>query len=161
MMGSRAAHQTGLQHCMQPCCLRLAAAACFFRLPEKRQGRQTCVCRPQSSFGKDYRPSRSLRLRSTLRWRRSASDCSRNRLSHGFSYVRRSFISRKMPSRCIFFFSARSAWSTLLSRTETCKLFTPSRNFKLLTAQGHRWLALLIARHSRKAKTLSPLARPC
>src|SRR5690606_31671003 len=28
---------------------------------------------------------------------------------------------RKTPSRCSFFFSARSAWSTLLSRTTTCK----------------------------------------
>jgi hypothetical protein len=26
-----------------------------------------------------------------------------------------------MPSRCIFFFSARRAWSTSLSRTNTCK----------------------------------------
>jgi hypothetical protein len=25
-----------------------------------------------------------------------------------------------MPSRCIFFFSALRAWSTLLSRTRTC-----------------------------------------
>jgi hypothetical protein len=29
-------------------------------------------------------------------------------------------ISRKMPSRCIFFFSTLRAWSTLLSRTRTC-----------------------------------------
>ena len=29
-------------------------------------------------------------------------------------------ISRKTPSRCIFFFSALRAWSTLLSRTRTC-----------------------------------------
>ena len=36
------------------------------------------------------------------------------------SFSRRSFISRKTPSRCSFFFSARRAWSTLLSRTCTC-----------------------------------------
>src|SRR5262249_14703108 len=29
---------------------------------------------------------------------------------------------RKIPSRCIFFFSAFRAWSTLLSRTRTCTL---------------------------------------
>src|SRR5262249_19066101 len=34
----------------------------------------------------------------------------------------RSFISRKRPSRCIFFFNALRAWSTLLSRTKTCTL---------------------------------------
>ena len=33
------------------------------------------------------------------------------------------FISRKMPSRCIFFLRALSAWSMLLSRTKTCKGF--------------------------------------
>jgi hypothetical protein len=33
---------------------------------------------------------------------------------------KRSLISRKMPSRCIFFFSTLRAWSTLLSRTKTC-----------------------------------------
>src|SRR5690606_3094175 len=38
----------------------------------------------------------------------------------GFSKVRRIFISRKTPSRCIFFLRARRAWSTLLSRTRTC-----------------------------------------
>jgi len=31
-----------------------------------------------------------------------------------------------MPSRCIFFFSARRAWSTLLSRTETSTMGLPS-----------------------------------
>src|ERR1044072_9291252 len=34
-----------------------------------------------------------------------------------------------MPSRCIFFLSALRAWSTLLSRTRTCKR-------KFLLAQG-------------------------
>ena len=29
-------------------------------------------------------------------------------------------LSRKTPSRCIFFFSTLRAWSTLLSRTRTC-----------------------------------------
>src|SRR5215472_4861217 len=41
-------------------------------------------------------------------------------LSEGFSWWPRSFISRNTPSRCIFFFSALRAWSTLLSRTRTC-----------------------------------------
>ena len=36
--------------------------------------------------------------------------------SEGFSKCCRSFISRNTPSRWSFFFSARSAWSTLLSR---------------------------------------------
>src|SRR5882724_3660025 len=31
-----------------------------------------------------------------------------------------------MPSRCIFFLSALRAWSTLLSRTRTCKRSVPS-----------------------------------
>jgi hypothetical protein len=35
----------------------------------------------------------------------------------------RRFISRKTPSRCIFFLRILSAWSTLLSRTNTCKCF--------------------------------------
>src|SRR6516165_1272594 len=38
----------------------------------------------------------------------------------GLFIMAASFISRKMPSRCIFFFSALRAWSTLLSRTKTC-----------------------------------------
>src|SRR5690606_20801655 len=66
------------------------------------------------------RPSRCARLRASLRARRTASAFSRARFSEGFSKWPRIFISRKMPSRCIFFLSARSAWSTLLSRTSTC-----------------------------------------
>ena len=42
-------------------------------------------------------------LRSSLRARRTASAFSRARRSDGFSYERRNFISRKTPSRCIFF----------------------------------------------------------
>jgi len=34
-----------------------------------------------------------------------------------------------MPSRCIFFLRARSAWSTLLSRTSTCTLIPFLRVF--------------------------------
>src|SRR6516225_7704846 len=51
-----------------------------------------------------------------------ASAFSRTLLSEGFSKWPRSFISRKRPSRCIFFFNALRAWSTLLSRTKTCTL---------------------------------------
>src|SRR5271156_5716790 len=61
-----------------------------------------------------------MRLRSTLRWRRIASARSRTRRSDGFSYERRRFISRNVPSRCIFFFSTRSAALMSLSRTKTC-----------------------------------------
>src|SRR6516225_7736918 len=49
-----------------------------------------------------------------------ASAFSRTLLSEGFSKWPRSFISRKRPSRCIFYFNALRAWSTLLSRTKTC-----------------------------------------
>src|SRR5690606_30717014 len=46
---------------------------------------------------------------------------------------------RKMPSRCIFFFSARSAWSTLLSRTDTCTWFdAPLTRVDLLVGKN-RW----------------------
>src|ERR1700722_16563684 len=61
-----------------------------------------------------------MRLRSTLRWRRIASARSRTRRSDGFSYERRRFISRNVPSRCIFFFKTRSAALMSLSRTNTC-----------------------------------------
>src|SRR5271154_1082057 len=61
-----------------------------------------------------------MRLRSTLRWRRIASARSRTRRSDGFSYERRRFISRNVPSRCIFFFKTRSAALMSLSRTKTC-----------------------------------------
>src|SRR5271163_3469525 len=56
----------------------------------------------------------------TLRWRRIASARSRTRRSDGFSYERRRFISRNVPSRCIFFFKTRSAALMSLSRTKTC-----------------------------------------
>ena len=64
-------------------------------------------------------PSRWAFLRASLRARRSASLCSRADRSDGFYLLR--FISRNTPSRCIFFLRTRSAWSTLLSRTMTCK----------------------------------------
>src|SRR5271166_3661382 len=52
-----------------------------------------------------------------------ASAFSRVLRSDGFSYALRRFISRKTPSRCIFFFKTLRACSTLLSRTNTCKCF--------------------------------------
>src|SRR5581483_7984874 len=61
-----------------------------------------------------------MRLRNALRCRRIASAFSRARRSDGFSYARRFFISRKVPSRCIFFLRMRSAALTSLSRTKTC-----------------------------------------
>ena len=48
---------------------------------------------------------------------------------------KRFFISRKMPSRCIFFLSAFRAWSTLLSRTRTCTL-APSLMFRRVKAKA-------------------------
>ena len=59
---------------------------------------------------------------SSLRRRRMASARFRIRFSEGFSYARLAFMSRKTPSRCILFLSTRSAWSILLSRTDTCKI---------------------------------------
>ena len=48
-------------------------------------------------------PSRCAYLRAALRARRMASAFSRVLRSDGFSYALRRFISRKTPSRCIFF----------------------------------------------------------
>src|SRR5271165_2690231 len=52
-----------------------------------------------------------------------ASAFSRVLRSEGFSYALRRFISRRTPSRCIFFFKTLRACSTLLSRTNTCNCF--------------------------------------
>src|ERR1700722_18687519 len=76
---------------------------------------------PSTGFGFiGNRPSRCARLRASLRARRMASAFSRAFFSEGFSEWPRSFILRKFHSRCIFFFSALRAWSTLLWRTRTC-----------------------------------------
>src|SRR5215204_4293819 len=72
-------------------------------------------------LGSGISPSRCAFLRASFRARRIASDFSRFFRSEGFSYELRCFISRNTPSRCIFFFRTRSAWSMLLSRTRTCK----------------------------------------
>src|SRR5215471_8850323 len=72
-------------------------------------------------LGMGIKPSRWASFLAALRARRMASAFSRVLRSDGFSYALRRFISRKTPSRCIFFLSTRRAWSTLLSRTITCK----------------------------------------
>src|SRR6516164_3148738 len=74
-------------------------------------------------FGMGSKPSRCACFLAALRARRMASDFSRVLRSDGFSYALRRFISRKTPSRCIFFLSTLRACSTLLSRTMTCKMF--------------------------------------
>jgi hypothetical protein len=43
-----------------------------------------------------------------------------------------------MPSRCIFFFSALRAWSTLLSRTRTCT-HPPFQERSVWCAGGMKW----------------------
>jgi hypothetical protein len=55
-------------------------------------------------FGAAITRSRIACFRACLRARRSASALSRVVLSDGFPWNRRRFISRKIPSRCIFFF---------------------------------------------------------
>src|SRR5262249_24357836 len=75
-------------------------------------------------LGMGIKPSRWASFLAALRERRMASAFSRVLRSDGFSYALRRFISRKTPSRCIFFLSTRRAWSTLLSRTSTCKMFS-------------------------------------
>src|SRR5262245_50280854 len=74
-------------------------------------------------LGSGIKPSRCASFLAALRARRTASAFSRVLRSDGFSYALRRFISRKMPSRCIFFLRALRACSTLLSRTNTCKMF--------------------------------------
>jgi Fe-S-cluster containining protein len=84
------------------------------------------VKKPEESkgpWGSGIKPSRCASFLAALRARRTASAFSRVLRSDGFSYALRRFISRKMPSRCIFFLRALRACSTLLSRTNTCKMF--------------------------------------
>jgi len=84
-------------------------------------------------FGGDgSNPSLIACFRASLRARRTASDFSRVLFSRAF-HERRRFISRKTPSRCIFFLSTRVAWSILLSRTNTCNQFS---SFKLRMRQA-------------------------
>jgi hypothetical protein len=54
-------------------------------------------------FGMGIKPSRWACFLAALRARRMASAFSRVLRSDGFSYALRRFISRKTPSRCIFF----------------------------------------------------------
>jgi hypothetical protein len=60
-------------------------------------------------FGIGIKPSRWACFLAALRARRMASAFSRVLRSDGFSYALRRFISRKTPSRCIFFLSTLSA----------------------------------------------------
>ena len=78
-------------------------------------GRSLIKTNLPQAFGS--RPSRWARFRASFRARRTASSFSRALRSEGFSKWSRRLISRKRPSRCIFFLSAFNAWSTLLSRT--------------------------------------------
>jgi len=71
-------------------------------------------------------------------------------------------ISRNTPSRCIFFFRARSAWSTLLSRTRTCTVAL-LRNCKPIwraaaAARLRQYLALSrdAVKAARQCFTLTP-----
>jgi len=86
-------------------------------------------------------PSRSSRLRKALRYRRTASAFSRTRRSEGFSYDRRRFISRNVPSRCIFLFKTRIAAFTSLSRTKTCICMLPFCGRGLVALADHRFSA--------------------
>jgi hypothetical protein len=54
-------------------------------------------------LGMGIKPSRWASFLAALRARRMASAFSRVLRSDGFSYALRRFISRKTPSRCIFF----------------------------------------------------------
>src|SRR5262249_1304079 len=60
-------------------------------------------------LGIGIKPSRWACFLAALRARRTASAFSRVLRSDGFSYALRRFISRKTPSRCIFFLSTRRA----------------------------------------------------
>jgi len=60
-------------------------------------------------FGMGIKPSRWASFLAALRARRMASAFSRVLRSDGFSYALRRFISRKTPSRCIFFLRTLSA----------------------------------------------------
>jgi hypothetical protein len=60
-------------------------------------------------FGIGIKPSRWACFLAALRVRRMASAFSRVLRSDGFSYALRRFISRKTPSRCIFFLRTLSA----------------------------------------------------
>jgi len=93
--------------------------------PESKRPRPRPTAPRVSSrrLGVGMSPSRWACLRAALRARRMASAFSRVLRSDGFSYALRRFISRKTPSRCIFFLRTLSACSTLFSRTNTCKCF--------------------------------------
>jgi hypothetical protein len=95
----------------------------------------------------DQQPSRSSRLRIALRNRRTASAFSRSRRSDGFSYERRRFISRKAPSRCIFFFKTRSGaslsevaapkpWQRTRARARPSSTIAPAMRSRSMRSSG-------------------------
>src|SRR5262249_32429758 len=94
-------------------------------LPQTQNNLDSGARRGASSrrLGMGIKPSRCASFLAALRARRTASAFSRVLRSDGFSYALRRLISRKTPSRCIFFLRALRACSTLLSRTNTCKMF--------------------------------------
>src|SRR5262249_46824617 len=65
-----------------------------------------------------------MRLRNALRVRRTASAFCRARRSDGFSYARRRFISRNVPSRCFFFVSGGGGVLVWLSGKKPCINFS-------------------------------------
>src|SRR5262249_4623882 len=98
--------------------MRASALAANSEQPGQRRPTRCIV----PAFG-DGDQAFALSFLAALRARRTASAFSRVLRSDGFSYALRRFISRKTPSRCIFFLRTLRACSTLLSRTNTCKMF--------------------------------------
>ena len=107
---------------VRPCALKRCASADPKRKTPPARTEGVSSLRQNWRAGVYARPSRWARLRASLRARRTASAFWRAFFSEGFSKCVRDFISRKRPSRCIFFFSARRACSTLLSRTTICTM---------------------------------------
>ena len=81
------------------------------RVPQQTQNLGSGARRGAGSrrLGMGIRPSRWASFLAALRARRMASAFSRVLRSDGFSYALRRFISRKTPSRCIFFLSTLRA----------------------------------------------------
>src|SRR5262245_34055480 len=69
-------------------------------------------------FGIGIKPSRWACFLAALRVRRMASAFSRVLRSDGFSYALRRFISRKTPSRCIFFLRTLSACDIVVANDD-------------------------------------------
>src|SRR3989442_194523 len=123
MLVAQRCREHSLPHAASQCLTRILAAAkatkALSRLQVRgtRRGR-TCSKQTQNDLGGGARrgaasrrlgigikPSRWASLLAALRARRTASAFSRVLRSDGFSYALRLFISRKTPSRCIFFLS--------------------------------------------------------